>query len=98
MKTKQLDCKSSTPEKQEDSLEEKVRERVREWIVEIVEEELAEALGAGRHARKVERRGYRNGRRRRSFTSGVGHYVLELLRGYIVDRTGKKKEWHSQLI
>ena len=98
-KTKRQDCTTPEVEGQEkETLEMQIRGKIREWIVEMVEEELSAVLSAGRHVRSEGRRGYRNGRRKRTFTSSVGHYELELPRGYIFGEDGKKKEWHTQLL
>jgi len=95
-KAKRQDCTTPEVEGQEkETLEMQIRGKIREWIVEMVEEELSAVLSAGRHVRSEGRRGYRNGRRKRTFTSSVGHYELELPRGYIFGEDGKKKEWHG---
>lgn len=80
-----------------DRLAEALRGRVREMIMALVEGELAEVLAARSYERSDARRGYRNGKRQRSISTGLGSAVIELPRGRI--REGdEEKEWQSRLI
>ena len=64
-------------------------------ILALAEAELAEVLAALR--RKGERRGYRNGKRERTVSTGLGATVIELPRARLRDG-GKEREWQSVLI
>ncbi len=64
-----------------DRLAEGLRGRIREMIMTLAEAELAEVLGARNYERNEERRGYRNGKRHRSISTGLGATVIELPRG-----------------
>ena len=80
-----------------DRLSEALRGRVREMIMAFAEAELAEVLGAGSYERSEGRRGYRNGKRQRSISTGLGATVIELPRARI--GTGEREsEWQSGLI
>lgn len=80
-----------------DPLSEALRERVREMIVTLVEAELSEVLAASRYQRHAQRRGYRNGTRRRSISTGLGHTVVDLPRARL--KAGEaEREWQSVLI
>ncbi|MPZ21917.1 MAG: hypothetical protein GEV06_29215, partial [Luteitalea sp.] len=80
-------------------LEAMIRQRVRETIEAVVEEELTEALGAARSARvDGVRRGYRHGTRERTLTTGVGPTAIQIPRARVVDATGRRAEWRSQVI
>ncbi len=80
-------------------LEGKLREKTREWIEVMVNEELDAALGSGRHERGEQRRGYRKGRRRRTFTTSNGKHEFAMPRGeYFEAGCEGKKEWNSELI
>lgn len=80
-------------------LEDRLREKTREWIEVMVNEELDAALGTGRHERGRQRRGYRKGKRRRTFTTANGKHELAMPRGeYFEAGSEGKKEWNSQLI
>jgi len=80
-------------------IEESLREKTRDWIEQMVKEELEAALGVGRHERGDGRRGYRKGRRSRTFTSRNGKHTIEMPRGefFEPDADGKKA-WTSQLL
>ena len=80
-----------------DRLTEALRGKVREMIMALAEAELAEVLAAGSYERCEGRRGYRNGKRRRSISTGLGATVIELPRARI--GTGEREsEWQSGLI
>jgi len=80
-----------------DRLTEALRGKVREMIMALAEAELAEVLAAGSYERSEGRRGYRNGKRQRSISTGLGATVIELPRARI--STGERdKEWQSGLI
>jgi transposase-like protein len=80
-----------------DRLSEALRGRVREMIMALAEAELAEVLAAGSYERSEGRRGYRNGKRQRSISTGLGATVIELPRARI--GTGEREtEWQSGLI
>jgi putative transposase len=88
-----------TREERREFLEQQLRKRTREWIEVMVNEELDVALGLGRYQRGVERRGYRKGKRRRSFTTRTGRHELAMPRGEYFDAgPDGTKQWHSQLI
>jgi putative transposase len=80
-----------------DRLSEALRGKVREVILTLAEAELSEVLAAVRYERKGERRGYRNGKRERWVSTGLGATVIELPRARLTD-DGKEKEWQSVLI
>lgn len=80
-----------------DRLAEALRGRVREMIMALVEGELAEVLAAKSYERSDARRGYRNGKRQRSISTGLGSAVIELPRGRIKEGD-EEKEWQSRLI
>jgi transposase-like protein len=80
-----------------DRLAEALRGKVREMIMTLAEAELAEVLSARSYERSSARRGYRNGKRQRSISTGLGATVIELPRARINEGTGEK-EWHSGLI
>lgn len=80
-----------------DRLAEALRGKVREMIMTLAEAELAEVLGAGSYERCGGRRGYRNGKRTRSISTGLGATVIELPRARITEGEGKR-EWQSGLI
>lgn len=84
---------------QEVFLEDQLRQKTREWIEVMVNEELDAALGTGRHERGEQRRGYRKGKRRRTFTTSNGKHEFAMPRGEFFEagREGKK-EWNSELI
>ncbi len=80
-----------------DRLSEALRGRIREVIWTLAEAELAEVLAAQPYERKGERCGYRNGRRERSISTGLGQTVIEMPRGRL--RQGDEEtEWQSRLI
>ena len=66
-------------------------------IMALAEAELAEVLGAGSYERSAGRRGYRNGKRKRSISTGLGATVVELPRARIIEGE-QHREWHSGLI
>ena len=70
---------------------------VREMIMTLAEAELAEVLAARSYERSQARRGYRNGKRQRSISTGLGATVIELPRARISEGSGEK-EWQSGLI
>jgi transposase-like protein len=80
-----------------DRLAEGLRGRIREMIMTLAEAELAEVLGARNYERNEERRGYRNGKRHRSISTGLGATVIELPRARISEGD-RDKEWQSGLI
>jgi putative transposase len=80
-----------------DRLSEALRGRIREVIWTLVEAELAEVLAAQPYERKGERRGYRNGKRERSISTGLGQTVIELPRARLRQGAGEK-EWQSRLV
>jgi putative transposase len=80
-----------------DRLSEALRGKVREVILTLAEAELSEVLAAVRYERKGERRGYRNGKRERWVSTGLGATAIELPRARLTD-DGKEKEWQSVLI
>lgn len=80
-----------------DRLTEALRGKVREMILTLAEAELAEILAARSYERSEDRRGYRNGKRERSISTGLGATVIELPRARIREGGGEK-EWQSRLI
>lgn len=80
-----------------DRLAEALRGKVREMIMTLAEAELAEVLAAGSYERSPARRGYRNGKRRRSLSTGLGATVIELPRARITEGE-REREWQSGLI
>ena len=80
-----------------DRLTEALRGKVREMIMTLAEAELAEVLAARSYERSEARRGYRNGKRQRSISTGLGATVIELPRARISEGGGEK-EWQSGLI
>ena len=80
-----------------DRLSEALRGKVREMIMTLAEAELAEVLAARSYERSGARRGYRNGKRQRTISTGLGAAVIELPRARISEGSGEK-EWQSGLI
>lgn len=80
-----------------DRLTEALRDKVREMIMTLAEAELAEVLVARSYERSEDRRGYRNGKRQRSISTGLGATVIEMPRARISEGSGEK-EWQSGLI
>jgi len=80
-----------------DRLSEALRGKVREMIMTLAEAELAGVLAAGSYERREGRRGYRNGKRQRSISTGLGATVIELPRARIIEGE-RDKEWQSGLI
>jgi transposase-like protein len=80
-----------------DRLAEALRGKVREMIMTLAEAELAEVLVAGSYERSPARRGYCNGKRRRSLSTGLGATVIELPRARITEGE-REREWQSGLI
>jgi putative transposase len=80
-----------------DRLSEALRGKVREVILTLAEAELSEVLAALPYERKGERRGYRNGRRERWVSTGLGATAIEVPRARLT-QGGKEKEWQSVLI
>jgi transposase-like protein len=80
-----------------DRLSEALRGRIREVIWTLAKAELVEVLVAKPYERKGERRGYRNGKRERWISTGLGATVIELPRARLTEG-GEEKEWQSRLI
>ena len=80
-----------------DRLSEALRGKVREVILTLDEAELSEVLAALPYERKGERRGYRNGKRERWISTGLGATAIELPRARLSEG-GEEKEWQSVLI
>ena len=80
-----------------DQLTEALRGKVREMILTLAEAELSEVLAALPYERKGERRGYRNGKRERWVSTGLGATVIELPRARL-GQGEQEKEWQSNLI
>ena len=80
-----------------DPLSEALRGKVREMILSLAEAELSEVLAALPYERKGERRGYRNGKRERWMSTGLGATVIELPRARL-SGGGEEKEWRSRFI
>jgi transposase-like protein len=80
-----------------DRLSEALRGKVREMILTLAEAELAEVLAALPYQRNSDRRGYRNGKRERSISTGLGATVIELPRARLIEG-GQEREWQSVLI
>ena len=80
-----------------DRLTEALRGKVREMILTLAEAELSEVLAVLPYERKGERRGYRNGKRERWISTGLGATVIELPRARL-GQGEQEKEWQSKLI
>jgi transposase-like protein len=80
-----------------DRLSEALRGKVREVILTLAEVELSEVLAALPYERKGERRGYRNGKRERWVSTGLGATAIELPRAGLTEGGGEK-EWQSVLM
>lgn len=80
-----------------DQLTEGLLGRIREMIVTLVDEELNAVLGAVWYERNEARRGYRNGRKVRQLTTGLGRTTVDLPRGRLRQGDGEV-EWESHLI
>ena len=80
-----------------DRLAEALRGKVREMIMTLAEAELAEVLAANSYERSTARRGYRNGKRQRSISTGLGATLIELPRARISEGE-RDREWQSGLI
>jgi transposase-like protein len=80
-----------------DRLSEALRGKVREIILTLAEAELREVLAAMPYERKGERRGYRNGKRERWVSTGLGATAIELPRARLKEG-GEEREWQSRLI
>ena len=63
----------------------------------LAEAELAEVLAANSYERSTARRGYRNGKRQRSISTGLGATLIELPRARISEGE-RDREWQSGLI
>ncbi len=74
-----------------DRLAEALRGKVREVILALAEAELAEVLRAGSYERREGRRGYRNGKRLRGVSTGLGATVIELPRARITEGEGGQR-------
>src|SRR6187200_1579124 len=83
-----------------DRLSEALRGKVREMIMTLAEAELAGVLAAGIYERREGRRGYRNGKRQRSISTGLGATVIELPRARIIEgeRDKESKSAISRLV
>jgi transposase-like protein len=57
-----------------DRLSEALQLKVREMILTLTEAEVAEVLAALPYSRNSDRRGYRNGKRKRSISTGLGNH------------------------
>ncbi|SRR5712691_920374 len=80
-----------------DRLSEALRGKVREVILTLAEAELSEVLAALPYERKGERRGYRNGKRERWISTGLGATAISLPRARLTGG-GEEKEWQSVLM
>jgi putative transposase len=80
-----------------DRLSEALRGKVREIILTLAEAELREVLAAMPYEGKGERRGYRNGKRERWVSTGLGATAIELPRARLKEG-GEEREWQSRLI
>ena len=80
-----------------DRLTEALRGKVREMILSLAEAELSEVLAVLPYERKGERRGYRNGKRERWVSTGLGATIIELPRARL-GQGEQEKEWQSKLI
>ena len=80
-----------------DQLTEALRGKVREMILTLAEAELSEVLAVLPYERKGERRGYRNGKRERWISTGLGATAIELPRARL-GQGEQEKEWQSRLI
>ncbi len=80
-----------------DRLTEALRGKVREMILALAEAELSEVLAVLPYERNGERRGYRNGKRERWVSTGLGATVIELPRARL-SQGEQEKEWQSRLI
>ena len=80
-----------------DQLTEALRGKVRDMILTLVEAELSEVLAVLPYERKGERRGYRNGKRERWVSTGLGATMIELPRARL-GQGEQEKEWQSNLI
>ena len=80
-----------------DPLSEALRGKIREMILTLAEAELREVLAASPYERNGARRGYRNGKRERWMSTGLGATVIELPRARLSQGDGEK-EWQSRLV
>lgn len=80
-----------------DPLADALREKVREMILTLVEAELTEVLSAMPYERTGARKGYRNGSKQRSLTTGLGKTTIDMPRARVVSSDGEK-EWESRLV
>jgi putative transposase len=81
-----------------DPLSEALRGKIREVIWTLAEAELREVLAAMPYERNGARRGYRNGKRERSMSTGLGQTVIELPRARLRQQGDGEKEWQSRLV
>jgi transposase-like protein len=79
------------------SLSELIHQHVRVAVEQAVQEELAAMLDAGRYERRVTRRGYRNGHKRRTLTGPTGPLSLTLPRALVFTPRGPQ-EWVSTVV
>lgn len=75
-----------------------LRSRILEAVTVVIEEELNEQLGVDRYGRSEERRGYRNGRLRRTITTESGPMELSLPRARVRDEAGSTHEFRSTIV
>jgi putative transposase len=80
-----------------DPLSEALRGKIREMILTLAEAELREVLAASPYERNGLRRGYRNGKRERWMSTGLGATVIELPRARLSHGEGEK-ERQSRLV
>lgn len=81
-----------------DPLSEALRGKIRDVIWTLAEAELREVLAAMPYERNGARRGYRNGKRERSMSTGLGQTIIELPRARLRQQGDGEKEWQSRLV
>ena len=79
-------------------IRELLQHRITEVVTVVIEEELAELLGTTRYERSDARRGYRNGRLRRTITTESGPMEISIPRARIVDEHGSAQEFRSAVL
>src|SRR5271170_7043196 len=80
-----------------DPLSEAIRHQIRNAIAQIAQEELAAFLGASAYERSPQRRGYRNGAKKRELTTSFGKTEFLMPRA-VVFQGGRNVEWQSGLL
>lgn len=80
-----------------DSLTDVLREKVRDMILTIADAELTEVLAALPYERTGNRKGYRNGSKKRDLTTGLGMATIDMPRARVFTDNGEK-EWESTLV